>query len=85
VLNRPARPSILLLEPLFVLEQLWPLHKDIMVVLEGNALLYTVSLLACLGFLLIGFDNGLMGGLVNGRHRSPVKAGLVLMKIEHLR
>ncbi|KXL48364.1 hypothetical protein M433DRAFT_159246 [Acidomyces richmondensis BFW] len=34
--------------------------------LEGNALLYTVSLLACLGFLLIGFDNGLMGGLVNG-------------------
>jgi len=56
-----------------------------MVVLEGNALLYTVSLLACLGFLLIGFDNGLMGGLVNGRHRSPVKAGLVLMKIEHLR
>lgn len=28
--------------------------------LEGNALLYTVSLLTCLGFLLIGFDNGLM-------------------------
>ncbi|KAK5119251.1 hypothetical protein LTR85_007865 [Meristemomyces frigidus] len=37
-----------------------------MVVLEGNTLLYTVTLLACLGFLLIGFDNGLMGGLVNG-------------------
>ncbi len=37
-----------------------------MAVLEGNVLLYTVSLLACLGFLLIGFDNGLMGGLVNG-------------------
>lgn len=33
--------------------------------LEGNALLYTVSLLACMGFLLIGYDNGLMGGLVN--------------------
>ena len=31
-----------------------------MIRLEGNALLYTVSLLACLGFLLIGFDNGLM-------------------------
>ena len=26
--------------------------------LEGNTLLYTVTLLACLGFLLIGFDNG---------------------------
>ncbi|KAK5108321.1 hypothetical protein LTR62_008417 [Meristemomyces frigidus] len=37
-----------------------------MVRLEGSALLYSVSLLACLGFLLIGFDNGLMGGLVNG-------------------
>ncbi|KAF2487384.1 general substrate transporter [Neohortaea acidophila] len=35
--------------------------------LEGNVLLYNVTLLACLGFLLIGFDNGLMGGLVNGR------------------
>lgn len=34
--------------------------------LEGNALLYTVTTLTCLGFLLIGFDNGLMGGLVNG-------------------
>lgn len=34
--------------------------------LEGNILLYTVTTLTCLGFLLIGFDNGLMGGLVNG-------------------
>lgn len=34
--------------------------------LEGNVLLYTVTSLTCLGFLLIGFDNGLMGGLVNG-------------------
>jgi len=33
--------------------------------LEGNTLLYTVTLLTCLGFLLIGFDNGLMGGFVN--------------------
>lgn len=37
-----------------------------MVHLEGNSLLYTVTTLTCLGFLLIGFDNGLMGGLVNG-------------------
>jgi MFS family permease len=36
-----------------------------MVHLEGNALLYTVTTLTCLGFLLIGFDNGLMGGFVN--------------------
>lgn len=28
--------------------------------LEGHALLYTVSLLTCLSFLLIGYDNGLM-------------------------
>lgn len=34
--------------------------------LEGDTLLYTVTTLTCLGFLLIGFDNGLMGGLVNG-------------------
>lgn len=33
--------------------------------LEGQALLYTVTTLTCLSFLLIGFDNGLMGGLVN--------------------
>nr|POE48082.1 sugar transporter stl1 [Quercus suber] len=37
-----------------------------MIVLEGSALLHTVALLSCLGFLLVGFDNGLMGGLVNG-------------------
>lgn len=34
--------------------------------LEGNALLFTVTSLTCLGFLIIGFDNGLLGGLVNG-------------------
>lgn len=39
-----------------------------MVLLTGNKLLYSVSLLACSGFLLIGFDNGLMGGLVNTPH-----------------
>ncbi|THY25785.1 general substrate transporter [Aureobasidium pullulans] len=33
--------------------------------LEGNGLLYTVTAISCLGFLLIGFDNGLMGGFVN--------------------
>lgn len=30
---------------------------------RGNALLATVTMLTSLGFLLIGFDNGLMGGL----------------------
>lgn len=39
-----------------------------MALLEGDALLYTVSLLTCLSFLLIGYDNGLMGGLVNTKH-----------------
>jgi MFS family permease len=33
--------------------------------LEGNALLAAVTTLTCLGFLLIGYDNGLMGGFVN--------------------
>ena len=33
--------------------------------LSGRALLGTVSTISCLGFLLIGYDNGLMGGLVN--------------------
>jgi uncharacterized membrane protein YphA (DoxX/SURF4 family) len=32
--------------------------------LKGRALLLTISLLTSLGFMLIGFDNGLMGGLV---------------------
>ncbi|KIM96736.1 hypothetical protein OIDMADRAFT_32656 [Oidiodendron maius Zn] len=35
--------------------------------LTGRPLLITVSVLTSLGFLLIGFDNGLMGGLVNGQ------------------
>ncbi|OAA51826.1 sugar transporter STL1 [Metarhizium rileyi] len=33
--------------------------------LEGRALLLTVTVLTSLGFMLIGYDNGLMGGLVN--------------------
>lgn len=32
--------------------------------LQGRALMLTVSLLTSLGFMLIGYDNGLMGGLV---------------------
>jgi len=32
--------------------------------LEGTALFTAVTTLTCLGFLLIGFDNGLMGGFV---------------------
>ncbi|KFY31987.1 hypothetical protein V493_00622 [Pseudogymnoascus sp. VKM F-4281 (FW-2241)] len=35
--------------------------------LRGRGLLIAVSVLTSLGFLLIGFDNGLMGGLVNGK------------------
>ncbi|GAB7354578.1 hypothetical protein MBLNU459_g5026t1 [Dothideomycetes sp. NU459] len=35
--------------------------------LEGGALLYTVTTLTCLGFLLIGYDNGVMGGFVNSK------------------
>ncbi|PMD53232.1 general substrate transporter [Hyaloscypha bicolor E] len=35
--------------------------------LRGQSLLGAVTVLTSLGFLLIGFDNGLMGGLVNGK------------------
>ncbi|KAA8571442.1 hypothetical protein MFRU_026g00540 [Monilinia fructicola] len=38
-----------------------------MAVLEGRALFAAVTSLTCLGFLLIGYDNGLMGGLVNSK------------------
>jgi hypothetical protein len=31
--------------------------------LQGRGLILTVSLLTSLGFMLIGYDNGLMGGL----------------------
>lgn len=32
--------------------------------LEGNALFSAVTTISCLSFLLIGFDNGLMGGFI---------------------
>lgn len=35
-----------------------------MAVLEGRLLFVAVTSLTCLGFLLIGYDNGLMGGWV---------------------
>ncbi|KAH7398025.1 sugar transporter STL1 [Cadophora sp. MPI-SDFR-AT-0126] len=35
--------------------------------LRGRGLLGAVTVLTSLGFLLIGFDNGLMGGFVNGK------------------
>jgi hypothetical protein len=35
----------------------------VMVELRGQSLLGAVTVLTSLGFLLIGFDNGLMGGL----------------------
>lgn len=38
--------------------------SSIMPELKGRALLLTVNLLTSLGFMLIGYDNGLMGGLV---------------------
>ena len=34
-----------------------------MVELKGSALLATVTTLTSLGFLMIGYDNGLFGGL----------------------
>lgn len=33
--------------------------------LRGSSLMLTVSLVTCLGFMLVGYDNGLMGGLVD--------------------
>ena len=33
--------------------------------LHGSNLLGTVTTVTCLGFLLVGYDNGVMGGLVN--------------------
>lgn len=38
-----------------------PMFK--MVKLQGTALLAAVTTLTSLGFLMIGYDNGLMGGL----------------------
>ncbi|KAN0107903.1 putative hexose carrier protein [Hyaloscypha variabilis] len=53
--------------------------------LEGRLLFTAVTTLTCLGFLLIGYDNGLMGGLVNStaftttfNHPSPTITGLIV-------
>ena len=37
-----------------------------MLELQGQALLTAVTTVTSLGFLLIGYDNGVLGGLVNG-------------------
>ncbi|KHN97316.1 sugar transporter STL1 [Metarhizium album ARSEF 1941] len=57
--------------------------------LQGRALLLTVTVLTSLGFMLIGYDNGLMGGLVNapafGRsfgHPGPKMIGLIVAIFE---
>ena len=31
----------------------------------GSSTLYTVTLLTAIGFMLIGYDNGVMGGIIN--------------------
>ncbi|TVY28376.1 Sugar transporter STL1 [Lachnellula hyalina] len=56
-----------------------------MALLEGRLLFTAVTILTCLGFLLIGYDNGLMGGLVNSNsftntfsHPSPTITGLIV-------
>lgn len=56
-----------------------------MVQLEGRPLFAAVTTLTCLGFLLIGFDNGLLGGLVGGNafnetfhSPSPTIIGLIV-------
>ncbi|KAF7946202.1 hypothetical protein EAE96_009205 [Botrytis aclada] len=53
--------------------------------LEGRALFTAVTSLTCLGFLLIGYDNGLMGGLVNAtgfkdtfKNPDPTIVGLIV-------
>ncbi|KAK9356644.1 general substrate transporter [Lipomyces doorenjongii] len=35
--------------------------------IRGSWLLYATILLSCFGFSLVGYDNGLMGGFINGR------------------
>ncbi|PQE09614.1 sugar transporter STL1 protein [Rutstroemia sp. NJR-2017a WRK4] len=56
-----------------------------MALLEGRPLFAAVTALTCLGFLLIGYDNGLMGGLVNStgfnhtfHNPSPTITGLIV-------
>ncbi|KAI6849200.1 general substrate transporter [Hortaea werneckii] len=36
-----------------------------MAIFEEKVLLFTITALSCMGFMLIGYDNGLMGGLVD--------------------
>ncbi|TVY12510.1 Sugar transporter STL1 [Lachnellula arida] len=56
-----------------------------MALLQGRLLFTAVTSLTCLGFLLIGYDNGLMGGLVNSKsftntfnNPSPTITGLIV-------
>ncbi|ESZ89878.1 sugar transporter STL1 [Sclerotinia borealis F-4128] len=56
-----------------------------MLYLEGRALFTAITSITCLGFLLIGYDNGLMGGLVNStgfkntfENPSPTITGLIV-------
>jgi hypothetical protein len=44
--------------------------SSIMMELQGNWLLAAVTTLTSMGFLLIGFDNGLMGGLSTSTTRA---------------
>ena len=44
--------------------------------LQGRPLVLTVSVLTSLGFMLIGYDNGLMGGLGKMGHQSHVQLAL---------
>ncbi|KAF4615561.1 hypothetical protein G7Y89_g15303 [Cudoniella acicularis] len=53
--------------------------------LQNHSLLYTITLLTSLGFLLIGYDNGLMGGLITTpsflttfKYPSPTITGLIV-------
>ncbi|KAK9386644.1 general substrate transporter [Lipomyces mesembrius] len=40
--------------------------------IRGSWLLYATILLSCFGFSLVGYDNGLMGGFINGRQFNSV-------------
>ncbi|RDA91867.1 hypothetical protein CP533_3658 [Ophiocordyceps camponoti-saundersi (nom. inval.)] len=57
--------------------------------LRGRSLMLTVSLVTCLGFMLVGYDNGLMGGLVDSPafnstfgHPKPRMIGLIVAIFE---
>ncbi|KAG5975975.1 hypothetical protein E4U55_007518 [Claviceps digitariae] len=62
---------------------------DRLPVLQGRALLLTVTTLTSLGFMLIGYDNGLMGGLVDSpaflqtfNHPSATMIGVIVAIFE---